>query len=303
MKTPLTLLVMAAGMGSRYGGLKQVEGFGPHGETLLEYSLYDAMNAGFTRAVFIIRRDLETLFREKVMARFAHRLDCTCVFQELTDLPEGVSPPAERQKPWGTGHAVLAARGAVRTPFAVINADDYYGQAAFGAMAAFLSEADVSKANYALCGYRLRQTLSEHGTVSRGLCLLDETGSLISVTEHTKLESDGHGGALSHQPDGEVPLSGDSLVSMNFWGFTPIFFSSLRDRFAAFIAEKGSEPKAEFYLPSAVDHDLRRASTQVKVLPTESSWFGVTYPEDQPRVAQAIAERIARGEYPRELWS
>ncbi|MGF1452287.1 MAG: NDP-sugar synthase [Opitutales bacterium] len=302
MPTPLTLVVMAAGMGSRYGGLKQLDGFGPGGETLLEFSLYDAQLAGFDRAVFVIRRDLQGVFREKVLSRFEHAITCCCVFQELDNLPGGHRPPPGREKPWGTGQAVLAARGTVEGPFAVINADDYYGRQSFEQVAEYLRNQDPSQPGYALCGYRLRNTLSEHGSVSRGLCLLDEGGHLLSVTEHPKLESDGRGNALSQQPDGEVPIRGDTLVSMNFWGFTPVFFDSLAEQFRSFLDARGAELKSEFYLPAAVDTDLRAGRAQVAVLPTESTWFGVTYPEDRARVAASVSAKVEAGDYPQALW-
>ncbi len=328
---------MAAGMGSRFGGLKQLAGFGPHGETLLEYSLYDAKQAGFNRAVFVIRPDMEALFQGTVLSRFSHALPCTYAFQTLDDLPPGYEVPAGRTRPWGTAHAVWAARAKIHGPFAVINADDYYGQTAFPALADFLrptTQHPSSDAHYALCGYRLRQTLSAHGSVSRGLCLLDDSGKLLSVTEHPRINADGHGGGLSEQPDGPLPLSGDALVSMNLWGFTNRFLEALDRHFAQFIENLLGQPsspstasrldatddfgappaeplrpmaaetilRAECYLPSVVDAELRSGRAQVTVLPTESRWFGVTYPEDRQPVAQGIHDLVASGAYPSQLW-
>ncbi len=302
MTNTLTLVVMAAGMGSRYGGLKQLEGFGPGGETLLEYSLHDALNAGFTRAVFIIRKDIEVLFREKVIARFEHKVACECVFQELDKLPAGHTPPDGRQKPWGTGHAVLMAIAAVSGPFAVINADDFYGRQAFEQLAGFLKERTNDEARYALCGYRLRNTLSEHGTVSRGICAAHADGRLASVTEHTKIALEADRRIVSSRESGDELLTGEEFVSMNLWGFTPELFSSLQEQFEAFLQERGGELKSEFYLPFAVDADLQAGRASADLLPTESKWFGVTYPEDRERVQQAVQGMVTAGEYPASLW-
>lgn len=289
-------------MGSRYGGLKQMDGIGPGGQTLLEYSLYDARKAGFTHAVFIIRKDLEATFREVVLARFENVLPCTCVYQELDALPEGFTPPEGRTKPWGTGHAVLMAKDAVQGPFAVINADDFYGREAFADLANFLKDRDCAQAAYALCGYRLHRTVSAHGSVSRGLCLSAEDGRLLSVTEHTQIERQVGGQLISQQVDGPVPLSGDELVSMNLWGFTPPLFAQLESRFREFLEARGTELKSEFYLPFAVDEALQKGEASAIVLPTESQWFGVTYPDDRPIVSQAIQRLVDDGTYPGKLW-
>ena len=288
-----TLLVLAAGMGSRYGGLKQIDPVGPSGETVLDYAVFDAMRAGFGRVVFVIRRDFEELFREKIGARYAGRIAVDYVFQSLDALPAGFVPPAGREKPWGTGHAVWCARAAVKETFAVINADDFYGADSFARLAEFLAKARGSQ--FGMVGFRLANTLSEHGAVSRGVCAADAGGALRSIVEETGITS------------GEVGVgknfSGAETVSMNCWGFTPTLFDGLETQFAEFLASRGGEAKAEFYLPGAVSTMIARREATVRVLPTESAWFGVTYREDKPRVQAAIAELVARGVYPKQLFS
>jgi UTP-glucose-1-phosphate uridylyltransferase len=289
-----TLLVMAAGMGSRYGGLKQLDAVGPGGETIIDYSIYDALRTGFARLVFVIRHDIEAPFHEAIGRKFEKRIAVEYVFQELDKLPPGFAVPAGRTKPWGTTHAILLAEEAVREPFAAINADDFYGRASFQVMADFLR---AGGGDYAMVGYTLRNTLSEHGSVSRGVCECDADGHLQAVTELTKIEKQGRGA----QAEGRA-LSGDELVSMNFWGFTPALFPKLRKRFEEYLQRSGHELKSECYIPTTVNELVASGTARVKVLPTTASWFGVTYQEDRPRVTAGIRELVARCEYPERLW-
>jgi hypothetical protein len=303
-----TLLVMAAGMGSRFGGAKQIEPVGPNGETLLDYSVFDAIRAGFDRVVFIIRKDFEAVFRERVGARFEKRVAVDYVFQELDRLPDPLwVPPAGRTKPWGTGHAVWCAANAVRRPFVVINADDFYGRDAFGGLAKFFATsakpAAGEPARFAMAGYRIADTLSEHGTVSRGVCRVDTQMRLRSIEELTAIEAAGDGSGRAKLPDGSVrALAADTLVSMNCWGFTPAFFPMLEEGLLQFLATRGADAKAEYYLPSAVAEAIHAGRAEAQVVPVRASWFGVTYREDKPRVVAAIAKLIASGEYPAALW-
>lgn len=294
----LTLVVLAAGMGSRYGGLKQIDPVGPAGETVLDYAVFDAVRAGFDRVLFVIRRDFEALFREKIGARYAGRMAIDYVFQAVDALPLGVVPPAGREKPWGTGHALWCAREAVRENFAVINADDFYGDDSFRQLAGFLRTARGPEA--AMVGFRLANTLSEHGAVSRGVVSTEPAGTLRSIVEQT--------GILPAEVGPARKFSGDEIVSMNCWGFTPAVWSGLDAQFRAFLAglgsAGGSDPlKAEFYLPAAISAGVARGETTVRILPTQSSWFGVTYREDKPRVEAALRDLIRAGHYPERLWS
>lgn len=286
------LLVLAAGMGSRYGGLKQLDPVGPAGETILDYAVFDAIRAGFGRVVFVIRRDFEMAFRAQVAARYAGRIRVDTVFQSLDALPPGVQPPAGREKPWGTGHAVWCAREALAEPFAVINADDFLGRDAFVQLAQFFAQPD---ADHAMVGYRLGNTLSEHGTVSRGVCTVDAQGRLQRVVEQTGI-------AVADVGPGR-PYSGDEIVSMNCWAFTPSFLSALDRQWQAFVATRAGELKSEFYLPAAVSAEIEAGRITVAVRPTTASWFGVTYREDKPRVQAILADRVARGEYPAPLFT
>jgi NDP-sugar pyrophosphorylase family protein len=292
-----TLLVLAAGMGSRYGGLKQIDPVGPSGETVLDYAVFDAARAGFGRVVFVIRREFEAVFREQVGAKYAGRIAVDYVFQAIDALPENLAVPAGREKPWGTGHAVWCARAAVRENFAVINADDFYGADSLRQLGGFLRGADGAAkgpAEYAMVGFRLANTLSEHGAVSRGVCAADAAGRLRAIEEHTGIPAADVGAGKKY--------SGDETVSMNCWGFTPTVFAGLDAQLKEFIGARGGEAKAEFYLPAAVSTMIARGEAGVRVLPTESAWFGVTYREDKPRVVAAIAELVARGIYPAKLF-
>ena len=290
------LLVLAAGIGSRYGGLKQIDPVGPSGETVLDYAVFDALRAGFGRVVFVIRRDFEAVFRVKIGAKYAGRIAVDYVFQSPEALPPGFAPAAGRERPWGTGHAVWCARDALRENFAVINADDFYGADSFARLARFLTAGPAASARphpFAMVGFRLANTLSEHGSVSRGICELDG-GRLRSVVEQTGIAPADVGAGKKY--------SGGETVSMNCWGFTPAIFPALDGQLAAFLRTRGGEPKAEFYLPAAVSELIGRGEATVEVLPTDSAWFGVTYKEDKPRVAAAVAELIRRGEYPPTLF-
>jgi len=294
-----TLLVLAAGMGSRYGGLKQIDPVGPAGETIIDYSVFDAMRAGFGKLVFVIRRDIETQFREIVGSRFEKRIAVDYAFQELNQLPPGFSKPPQRTKPWGTGHAILAAADAVREPFAAINADDFYGANSYRALADNFASGG---GDYAMVGYVLRNTLSDFGSVARGICQSDAHGFLTSVVEMTKLERDGSG-AKNTAPDGKVTrLTGDEPVSLNFWGFTPALFPQLRESFTKFLRARGNDEKAEFFIPDVVGELISSRQARVKLLRTPDSWFGVTYRDDRPRVVESIRQLIARSEYPVKLW-
>ncbi len=298
--TAPTLLVLAAGMGSRYGGLKQIDPVGPSGEAILDYSVYDAMRAGFGRVVFLIRHSIEEAFRETVGARYAGQIPVEYAFQELEDLPAGFSVPEGRTKPWGTTQAVLCAAGAIDGPFAVINADDFYGSASYRALADHLQ---TGTRDFAMVGFVLRKTLSAFGSVARGVCSVDEAGMLRTVVEHTKIEQDG-AGARSIQADGSTTaLTGDELVSMNMWGFTPTVFAALRGDFERFLREQGGEQKSECYLPNSVNTLVGAGAARVRVLSSPDAWFGVTYREDRESVVERIGEQVKAGAYPERLWS
>ncbi|MDB6069076.1 MAG: hypothetical protein JWL81_247 [Verrucomicrobiales bacterium] len=300
-----TLLVLAAGMSSRYGGQsKQTDALGPHGETLLDYSVFDAIRAGFGRVVFIIRREGEAVFRERVVSRLQPWLPIDLVYQDIQDLPAGFESPAARSKPWGTGHAVLAAREAIREPFCVINADDFYGREAFSAMAAFLTTpVPPGPMPLAMCGYELRRTLSEHGKVARGICTTSEGGLLVRVEELTDIFKT-ENGAENRPADQPVqPLTGHETVSMNMWGFQPGVFPAFMDGLSAFLEHHLQDPKAEYYIPLAVDRLLQNGTATCAVLPTAAQWFGVTYQEDKPRVQESLRRIFGDGSYPSPLWS
>jgi len=288
-KPPYDLVILAAGMGSRFGGLKQVQPVGPHGELIIEYSVHDALRAGFGRLVLVIRRDIEAEFRATIGKRLEARLEVEYVFQETG---EG------RAKPWGTGHAVLAARAAVRGPFAVINADDFYGASGYAVLAAHFT----AGRGYALVGYPLRQTLSEFGTVSRGLCATDAAGRLLGITEVTKIAKHGTGAKYT-EADGLVHLlGGEEIVSMNFWGFTPAVFPQLEKLFAGFVAKSAGDPKAEFYLPTAISSLNESKEAEVALVQSRDAWFGLTYREDLAAAQAAIQSLTAAGRYPAPLW-
>lgn len=303
MSTKPTLLILAAGMGSRYGGLKQLDPMGPNGETVLDYSVFDALRAGFGKVVFVIRRDFEEEFKTKVGSRFDKHIPVEYAFQSITDLPEGFTVPEGRVKPWGTTHAVLAAEEKVKEPFAMINADDFYGRDAFAKLAAnlpTLRPVDGRK-HYSLVGFQLKNTLSDHGSVARGVCTSHE-GKLTSVTEMTKIVKTDTGARNEEDPDNHIELSGHELVSMNFWGFTPDVFPQLREAFVNFLKKEGGSQKSECYVPKEVDNFIKQGTADVEVLQTSSSWFGVTYPEDKEIVVASIKKLTDAGEYPAPLW-
>lgn len=295
-------MVMAAGMGSRYGGIKQIDPVGPAGEALIEYSIYDALRAGFTRVCFIVRADI----REAVAAFFGPKLDrrAELVYaeQELADVPAGFTVPSGRTKPWGPAHAVRAARHAVHGPFVAINADDFYGRASFESTAGFLAAVDPESPRYCMVGFRLGDTLSEHGSVSRAICDVDEEGMLTRIEEHKKIERTARG-IVSHRPDGsDVELSGEEIVSMNIFGFTPVVFGHFEEEFRTFLDAEGDDPTAEFYLPTVQNNLIRSGRASVRVLPSAGRWFGMTYREDKPEVEAQIRGMVEAGEYPAGLW-
>ncbi len=294
-----TLVVLAAGMGSRYGGLKQVDPVGPSGEAILDYSVFDAVRAGFGKVVFVIRHDFEAEFKEKVGAKYEGLVPVDYCYQDITDLPAPYVVPEGRAKPWGTAHATRAARAVVKEPFAVINADDFYGRDAFAKMAAYLTSAEPMA--FAMVGYKLELTLSENGSVARGICAVSEDGLLTGVTEMTKLVKAGEVAENREDEANPVKVPLDARVSMNLWGFTPELFTELERRFPEWLAENGAKEKSEWYIPFVVDELIREGKATCRVLPTESSWFGVTYREDKPFVMDEIKKLVDAGEYPVSL--
>ncbi len=291
---------MAAGMGSRYGGLKQIDPVGPAGETIIDYSIYDALRAGFGKLVFVNRQDIEQAFKETVGARFEKRVPVEYVFQELEKLPQGFSVPAGRTKPWGTTQAVLMAEGVIKEPFAVINADDFYGAESYRVLAEHLTSGSE---DYAMVGFVLRNTLSDFGSVARGVCRVNAESYLERIEELTNIERE-NDGAKNTAPDGTVTrLSGNEPVSMNFWGFTPRIFSQLNEVFDGFLKRSGNELKTESYVPAAVGELITAGQARVKVLHSADPWFGVTYREDRPRVVDSIRKLVDAGAYPASLWS
>jgi Nucleotidyl transferase len=297
--TKPTLMVLAAGMGSRYGGMKQIDPVGPGGETIMDYSIFDALRAGFGKVVFVIRQDMEAAFRETMGDRFARHVEVECVFQEMDKMLGGYTRPPERTKPWGTTHAVLMASETIREPFAVINADDYYGPEGFKMLAAHLN---AGSGEYAMVGYVLRKTLSEFGTVARGVCDVSPEGYMKRIVERKTIAPKGDG-AQDTEADGTVvALTGDEPVSMNFWGFTMGIFPQLKEYFAKFLEAHHTDLKAECYLPEAVNVLVGRGVARVKVLRSTDAWFGVTYREDRPRVVESVGKLVDAGLYPRRLW-
>jgi NDP-sugar pyrophosphorylase family protein len=294
---------MAAGMGARYGGLKQVERVGPGGEMIVDYSIFDAIRAGFERAVFIIRRDIEEEFKRAVGDRFEGRIAVDYVFQELHDLPAGIKASPTRIKPWGTGQAILTAEALVPGPFAVVNADDFYGLESFRRLFDCLREhSEPLLSEYALVGYLLRQTLSEYGSVSRGVCELSDDHALLRLREIKRIEPWENGGRFTDE-DGAVHfLAGDTTVSMNMWGFTPALFEPLGRLFLEFLHENSESDDAEFLIPEAVGALVKKGEARVKVLSTSSQWLGITYQQDKAMLVKAIGDLIANGEYPVRLW-
>ncbi|MCP4544116.1 MAG: nucleotidyltransferase [Chloroflexi bacterium] len=304
MPTP-TLIVMAAGIGSRYGGLKQIDPVGPHGEIILDYSIYDALDAGFGKIIFVIEKDIEAAFREKVTNTIETRVETAYVFQRLDRVPTDFQIPPGRQKPWGTGHATLSCQDAVDSSFAVINADDFYGRSAFRALYDYAQRAQDRDSVYDYCmvGYMLENTLTEHGHVARGVCTVDRASYLVEIHERTHIERFGE--IAKYTEDGEhwVEIPKGSTVSMNTWGFTPSLFTELQTRLSQFLQENGDNIlKAEYFLPNVVGALIKEKKASVKVLPIKERWFGMTYQQDKPLAKRSIKDLIRQGIYPERLW-
>ena len=295
-----TLLILAAGMASRYGSMKQIQAFGPSGETIMDYSIYDAMRAGYKKVVFIVREEFAKDFKAIFEPRLKGKIVTDYVYQELSSYMDGQQVPAERAKPWGTAHAVLCAKEKIHEPFAVINADDFYGRDAFEKSFKFLTK-EASADLYSIIGYDLAKTLSEHGTVSRGVCEVDENGFLKSIAERTKIYREGNK-IVYEDENGKHEVASDAKVSMNFWCFHQSVFPLTQEWFRKFINENINNPKAEFFIPIIGDLFVRSGKGKIKVIPTNAQWFGVTYKEDAPIVKQSLSELIKKGEYPEKLW-
>ncbi len=291
---------MAAGMGSRYGGLKQMDAVGINGETLLEYSVFDAIRAGFGKVVFVIRRDFEAAFKEQVGGRFSDRIEVAYAFQALENLPAGFSVPEGRVKPWGTAQAVLACKDLVKEPFVVQNADDFYGAEAYRLMAGHLQQ--MPEGEGCMVGYRVRNTLSPNGSVSRGICEVKD-GLLAGIAERTDIRRSEDGGIVFRADGTAVPIDEHALCSMNFWGFHPTFLECLESRFVTFLEAHGQELKSEWYIPTVVDAMIESGETRFRVLDSDAQWFGVTYPEDKPTVVEALRAMHEAGDYPARLWA
>ena len=296
-----SLLILAAGIGSRYGSLKQLDQLGPNGETIIDYSVFDALRAGFGKVVFVIRKSIEKEFAETLMQKLARHIEVDYVLQEIENIPNGISIHPERVKPWGTGHAVLMASEVIHEAFAVINADDFYGADAFNVLGAHLKQAQTGQ--YSMVGYQLQNTLSEHGTVSRGVCQTDENMLLLSVTERTKIESKSGKIQYINETGEALTLNPNSIVSMNCWGFTPDFFLRLKQGFNEFIEVHAQSLKGEFYIPSVVNHLINTGDASVKVLESNSIWFGVTYREDRGHAVNQLKQLVKQGIYPEKLWT
>jgi hypothetical protein len=297
-----SLVVLAAGLGSRYGSLKQIDQFGPSGETIIDYSIYDAIRAGFNKVVFIIRRNIEKEFKEVFLGKFGDMVEVDHVFQEIDIVPEGVKVPEERQKPWGTGHAVMMASEVVNEPFAVINADDFYGAKSIKLLHDHLATMDVFELDACLIGYKLKNTLSDHGHVSRGVCAISEDGFLESITERTHVYNRPEAGIFYNEDDKEFLLSGEELASMNLFGLTPPFFKVLKDGFRQFVERNLNNPQAEFFLPHAVSSIIGNQKIRIPVIETPDMTYGVTYKDDKPIVKNMIRNFVEAGLYPENLW-
>lgn len=297
-----TLFVLAAGMGSRYGGLKQLDGVGPNGETIMDYSIFDAVNAGFGKLVFVIRKSFEQDFRDKIVKKYEKKIPVELVFQEFDKLPEGFKPNPERVKPWGTNHAVMMGKDVINEPFAVINADDFYGRESFKILADTLSELNNSENNYCMIGYRIGNTLSESGTVARGVCETDENGYLTGVVERTQVKRINGEVCFKDENDQWIAVEDNTPVSMNMWGFTPDYFKYSDDYFVKFLEDNQDNIKAEFFIPLLINHLIVNKTAKVRVLDTPSKWFGVTYAEDRPDVVAKLKELSDNGTYPTPLW-
>ena len=296
-----TLVILAAGMGSRYGGLKQLDGVGPNQEVIIEYSIYDAIRAGFGKVVFVIRKDIEDAFRKTFGNKFEDKIEVAYAFQAIDSPIEGLTNIPEREKPWGTGHAVLVAKEVVDTPFAVINADDYYGISSFQSMAAFLTN-ECAPDHYSMIGYELNKTLSDAGHVNRGVCYVDEKGYLTDVVERHKVQRS-EKGITYEEEGGRHELSSEALVSMNFWGFHPNIFEITRKQFLEFVENHRGQPRAEFYIPLVINNLINSGQIKLSVIPNQEKWYGVTYKEDKEMVVNAFDNLVEQGMYPEVLWS
>lgn len=297
-----TLLILAAGVGSRYGGLKQIDPVGPSGEVIMDYSIYDAIKAGFGRVVFVIRHDFEEQFKDKIGSKYASRIEVAYAFQELQDLPAGFSVPEGRTKPWGTGHAILAARDVIHEPFVMINADDFYGREAYAVISAALQSTRSDVTDWCMVGYKIGNTLSEFGGVTRAMCELSGE-YLTSIVERFEIQRGGTGVTARDKSGAVYEYALDAPASMNFFGFTPPLFGLLDDGFRAFLQRHGNDLKAEYLIPTAVNELIAAGRARMRVLSSNASWFGVTYPEDKARVQASIRALVERGEYPSPLWS
>lgn len=300
-----TLIIMAAGIGSRYGGLKQIDPIGPNGEIIMDYSIYDAIKAGFGKIVFVIKKEMEESFRESIGKRIDKITDTAYVFQSLDDVPKGFKVPAERKKPWGTGHAVLCCRNAVDTPFAVVNSDDFYGYESYKVLSEYLQSIpdDENPSKYGMVGFILENTLTENGYVARGICSVNGEGFLTSITERTRIEKSG--ALIKFTEDGEhwFNLPRENIVSMNMWGFSPGIFKELERGFSGFLEKHGDNPeKMEFFLPEVVDGLISKGRAMVRVLSSHERWYGVTYQQDKEMVKEAVRKMISQGLYPENLW-
>ena len=297
-----TLFVLAAGMGSRYGGLKQLDGLGPNGETIMDYSIFDAIRGGFGKLVFVIRKSFEEDFRKKIISKYENHIPVELVFQDLNDLPEGFTCPEGREKPWGTNHAVLMGKKVINEPFAVINADDFYGRDSFAVLGKQLAVMEGKKNDYCMVGYRVGNTLSESGSVARGVCETNAEGYLTGVVERTAIERIDGEIQFMDENGQKVVLEENTPVSMNMWGFTPDYFEHSEASFIAFLKENISKPKSEFFIPLTVNELITSHTATVKVLDTTSKWFGVTYAADRQSVVDKIQALVDAGEYPAKLF-
>jgi UTP-glucose-1-phosphate uridylyltransferase len=299
-----TLLILAAGMGSRYGGLKQIDRVGPSGEAIIDYSIYDAIRAGFEMVRFIIRKNIEKEFRELFENKLRGKIETEFIFQELEMVPDGLSFSSEREKPWGTAHAVWVAKDHIREPFVVINADDFYGAGSFQTITDYLKrDITVDSSNYCMVGYQVRHTLSDFGAVTRGICEATDDHFMKAVVERTEIIKDGPQIYFNDKEEGKVFLSGDEPVSMNFWGFTPSIFEHFEKAFREFIGKNAGNPKKELYIPSVVNDLVAKDIASVRILPSRDQWFGITYREDKPVAVEHIGKLVKQGVYPDNLWN
>lgn len=297
-----TLLILAAGIGSRYGGVKQMDKIGPSGESIIDYSIFDAIRAGFGKVVFVINRKIEQDFKALFETKLTNRIETAYVLQEVDNVPEGINIHPDRKKPWGTAHAVLVAKEQINEPFAAINADDFYGRNSFQLVKDYFESTNSGQGKYCMVGYRLKNTLSEHGTVSRGVCQVNESNELVEVVERTKIHREDKGIIFENENQEKLPLDDEVPVSMNFWGFTPDIFHYLEQGFIEFIERNAQDPKAEFYIPSIVSDLINSNKASVKILKSKDRWFGVTYKEDKPVTIDRVHKLVKEGIYPGNLW-